>query len=175
MSKIIIETERLFLRRWRESDVMSFAKICADKEVMRFIGSGDTMTEDQARADIDKYEKCWSDNGFGQLAVCMKRSGQFIGFAGLDRHRLLHEYSGIAEIGWRFSRETWGRGYATEAALAVTDFAINDRQLCQLISVCQAKNIASERIMQKIGMSFLSNDFAPNNGRLIKIYSLLTP
>ena len=175
MSNTQIQTERLLLRRWKPQDYAPFAEMCADPEVMRFIGSGTLMTSDQVAADIAKYEASWEANGYGQFAVELKRTGEFIGFAGLGVFALLAEYASFTEIGWRFTRKSWGNGYATEAAKAVIEFAQNNRGLHDIVSVCQIQNAVSERIMQKIGMSLERDSIAPNNGRPIRIYTLKKP
>lgn len=171
MSDAQIITERLLLRRWQPRDYAPFAAMCADPEVMRFIGSGATMTDDQVAADIATYEASWETNGYGQFAVELNQTGQFIGFAGLGVHTLLPEFVSFTEIGWRFALNIWGNGYATEAAKAVMDFALNTAGLHDMVSVCQTDNVASEQIMLKIGMSLEKEDMAPNNGRPIKIYT----
>ncbi|MEM8541405.1 MAG: GNAT family N-acetyltransferase [Pseudomonadota bacterium] len=175
MTAQAISTERLLLRRWKPRDYAPFAEMCADPEVMRFIGSGAIMTGDQVAADIEKYEASWEADGYGQFAVELKRTGTFIGFAGLGVFALLPEYASFTEIGWRFTRKCWGNGYATEAAKAVMAFAQKNRGLDNIVGVCQTQNVASERVMQKIGMSLERDSIAPNNGRSIRIYTLKKP
>ena len=170
MAKTEIFTNRLLLRRWRESDVLPFAQICADVEVMRHIGSGNPMTLTQVHADIATYEACWHHHGFGQFAVELKASKRFIGFAGLGNHTLLPQFQFFTEIGWRFARNVWGQGYATEAAKAVLEYANIGHGITDIISICQVDNLASERVMQKIGLVSAGENVAPNSGRKIKIY-----
>lgn len=138
---------------------------------MRFIGSGIIMTDEQVAADISTYETSWDVNGFGQCAVELRETGQFIGFAGLGVHTLLPEYVSFTEIGWRFSRDVWGRGYATEAAKAAMEFGVDNCGLSNIVSICQTENIASERIMQTLGLKLNRTGVAPNNGRPIKFFT----
>lgn len=172
MAAQAVSTQRLLLRRWQARDRAPFAAMCADPEVMRFIGSGNIMTEEQVAADIATYEASWKANGFGQFAVELRQTGQFIGFAGLGDHTLLPRYASFTEIGWRISRNVWGKGYATEAAKAAMDFGVDNCGLSDIVSVCQTENIASERIMQTLGLKLDRTGVAPNNGRAIKIYTL---
>ncbi len=175
MTAQTVSTQRLLLRRWQARDRAPFAAMYADPEVMRFIGSDNIMTEGQVAADIATYETFWDENGFGQFAVELRQTGQLIGFVGLAEHTLLPEYASFTEIGWRFARHVWGKGYAKEAAKAAMDFGVNNCGLSDIVSVCHIENIASERIMQTIGLKLDRTSVAPNNGRSIKIYTLQKP
>lgn len=174
LTPIEIETERLVLRMWHSDDFVPFATMCADPKVMQFIGSGAVMTSGQVAVDIESYKNYWQIKGYGQFALIHKSTQKFIGFAGLGDHVLLPQYHSCAEIGWRLAQEFWGQGYAIEAAKAVLDFGIRHHQLFDIVSVCQTGNLSSERIMQKIGMIFEGETIAPNNGRAINIYRLIT-
>jgi RimJ/RimL family protein N-acetyltransferase len=85
MTQIQIETERLLLRRWKLEDIAPYSEICADPDVMRWIGSGGTQTPEQAAAAIDWFEKEWMRDGYGLFAVVSKQTGKFVGFTGLSR------------------------------------------------------------------------------------------
>ena len=89
----------------------------------------------------------------------------------MGSHTLLSEYASFTEIGWRLARNVWHRGYATEAAKAVMKFAVNNRRIFDIVSVCQTDNIASQRIMKKIGLTLDRIDVAPNFGRPIQIFT----
>src|SRR5262249_22355319 len=118
------ETERLLMRRWRDDDVEPFAAICADPEVMRYIGSGTVRSVEQARASIRGFEREWENKGFGIFALQLLEGGQLIGFTGLSEPSFLPEIMPAVEIGWRLSRASWGKGYATEAARAALNFGL---------------------------------------------------
>lgn len=74
------------------------------------------------------------------------------------------------EIGWRFARESWGNGYASEAALAALEFGFRDCGLSEIVGVYQTENQASGRIMQKLGMRFDRETVDPTCGRLVRVY-----
>jgi len=170
MSRLWIKTNRLLLRRWRDDDVEPFAAMCSDPEVMRYIGSGATRTREQAQASIKAYERDWDENGYGLCAVELLDDGGFLGFTGLSEPSFLPEVMPAVEIGWRFARQSWGKGYASEAAHAVLEYGLNDLGLSEIISIYQAENHASERIMQKLGMFLARETIDPTCGRLIRVY-----
>lgn len=170
MSQPSIKTARLLLRRWRDDDVDPFAAMCSDPEVMRYIGSGATRTRAQAQASIESYQHDWEEKGFGLWAVELLDDGEFLGFTGLSEPTFLPEIMPAVEIGWRFARQSWGKGYASEAARAALEYGLNDLGLSEIVSIYQAENHASERIMQKLGMFFDRDAIDPTCGRPIRVY-----
>src|SRR3546814_5934235 len=121
---------------------------------MRFIGDGSTRTADQAARAIELIGKGWEECGYGLFAVELRRTGEFIGFTGFSRPDFLPELLPSVEIGWRFGKAHWGRGYATEAAraaLAVGARAFADEEI---VSICQMGNGVSIRITEKLGLNF---------------------
>jgi RimJ/RimL family protein N-acetyltransferase len=145
-----VETPRLLLRTWQPSDRSAFAAINADPAVMEHI-SGEPMSRSASDALVDRIEEQWRQRGYGLYAVELRETGEFVGFVGLNHHRALPDE---VEIGWRLARHVWGRGLATEAALAVRDIAFDTLQVPRLISITVAANTRSLRVMEKIGLSF---------------------
>jgi len=166
----MIQTDRLLLRRWRQSDVAPYAAICADPEVMRYIASGAVRTLDQSRLQVLAFEQSWEEKGYGLFAVERLSDGQLIGFTGLSTPNFLPEILPAVEIGWRYSRSCWGMGYATEAARAALSFGLHDLGLLEIVSIHQVGNDASRRIMAKLGMTFDRETVEPCSGRAIHIY-----
>ncbi|MEU9702089.1 GNAT family N-acetyltransferase [Streptomyces sp. NPDC047981] len=147
-----ILTPRLLLRRWTDDDLVPMAEIDADPEVMRWIGDGSVRDLEQTAEDIERWEEEWDDEGFGLFAVELLGSGELIGFAGLSVPEYLPELRHEVEIGWRLGRQFWGQGYASEAAHAVLEFALQDRGLDRVVAVAHLSNTASENVMRKLGM-----------------------
>ena len=170
MSKHAITTGRLLLRRWRAEDIDPFAAICSDPEVMRYIGCGSTRTRDQSAAAIRAYETDWEEKGYGLFAVELLDSHHLIGFTGLAEPTFLPEIMPAVEVGWRFARQRWGNGYATEAARAALDFGLVTLRIPEIVSIYQAENRASDRIVEKLGMRFDRETLDPTCGRLVRIY-----
>ncbi|MFJ3765871.1 GNAT family N-acetyltransferase [Streptomyces sp. NPDC090082] len=147
-----ILTPRLLLRRWNDDDLVPMAEINADPEVMRWIGDGSVRDLDETADAIERYEEERDEEGFGLFAVELLGSGELIGFAGLSVPDFLPEVLPAVEIGWRLGRPYWGQGYASEAAHAVLEFALQDRGLDRVIAIAHTGNRASENVMRKLGM-----------------------
>jgi RimJ/RimL family protein N-acetyltransferase len=168
----MLETPRLILRRWREEDIEPMAAINADPEVMRCIRDGSVRTEQQTREGIATWEREWEAEGFGLFALEERETGRMIGFTGLAIPNFLPEVLPAVEIGWRLARTHWGQGLATEAATAALRFAFEDRGLERLVSITQAGNDASERIMTKLGLRLDRETTSPDSGRAIRVFEL---
>ena len=167
-----IQTERLVLRRWKLADIEPFAAICADPEVMRFIGSGVTRTVEETSRSIRTWEREWAQKGYGLFAVELLKTGELIGFTGLAEPTFLPEIMPAVEIGWRLARSAWGKGYATEAALAALRFGLDDLCLPEIVSIHQVGNDASSGVMCKIGMTFDRQTVDPSCGRIVRVFRI---
>ncbi|WP_433345543.1 GNAT family N-acetyltransferase [Microtetraspora malaysiensis] len=144
----MIETERLVLRRWRESDREPFAALNADPEVMEYFPS--TLTRERSDALADRLEAEFEECGFGLWAV--ELSGEFIGFTGLSVPRFTAHFTPCVEVGWRLARSAWGHGYASEAARAALDHGFGTVGLQEIVSFTAVVNTRSRRVMERIGM-----------------------
>lgn len=145
-----LRTDRLLLRRWRDSDLAPWAELNADPEVREHLG--ELLTPEQSAASVARFEKGFEERGYGWFAVEVADTGRFIGFAGLDPVDEGFAFTGV-EIGWRLSRQAWGHGYATEAALAVLDFGFRTLALPEILAVTTATNVRSQAVMRRIGMT----------------------
>ena len=165
-----LETERLLLRRWDvEADLDAYAALCADPEVMRYIGDGDTRTRVECAEQLMAFELSWTKLGFGLFAAEPVDSGELVGFVGLAIPDFLPEIMPAVEIGWRLSRTSWGKGYATEAARAVLAFSFDELGFERLVSVHVVGNDASGNVMKKIGMHLDRETTHPRNGRAVRV------
>src|SRR3981081_1491780 len=147
-----LETERLMLREWRDDDVDGLLAMNADPEVMRFIGDGHVHDRAEAADMIISFRRSWDEHSFGCWAVERRSDGAFAGFCGVGFLKTFPELLGEPEIGWRLPRSLWGAGYATEAAVAGRDDFFRTTGYDHLISLSNPANVASERIMEKLGM-----------------------
>ncbi|MFE3500259.1 GNAT family N-acetyltransferase [Kitasatospora sp. NPDC059146] len=169
---VTIETSRLVLRRWRESDVPVMAEVHADPEVMRWIGDRRVLGPELSRAAVERWERAWEDEGFGLFAVELRETGELAGFAGLAVPLFLPEVLPAVEIGWRLGRSFWGRGIATEAATAALRFGFEDCGLERVVSIAQIGNTASERVMAKLGLRVERETTVPGNGNAVRVHEL---
>ena len=146
----MIETPRLRLRQWYESDKDPFAALNADPLVMEhFPGVLRRAQSDQLAESAAAHI---ASNGWGLFAVEEKETRQFIGFVGLNPVRFDAPFTPAVEIGWRLARPFWGKGYASEAARRSVELAFNDLGLDALVSFTTVANYRSRRVMERLGM-----------------------
>ncbi len=167
-----IRTPRLLLRRWNDDDLVPLSEINADPEVMRWIGDGSTLDLDQTAEEIERWEEEWDEEGFGPFAVELLASGELIGVVGLSVPEYLPEVMPAVDIRWRLGRQYWGQGYASEAAQATLEFALQDRGLDRVIAVNRAGNEESENVIRKLGMVPERDTEDPEHGYLLQIHSI---
>ncbi|MGV3625513.1 MAG: GNAT family N-acetyltransferase [Archangium sp.] len=139
-----MKTARMTLREWRDEDLIPFAALNADPEVMRWFPS--TLTREESDALARRIRLAMRDQGWGLWAA--EHEGEFIGFVGLSRPKFM---PGI-ELGWRLARHAQGKGLATEAAMAARDFALKELPNESLVSFTVPQNTASRRVMEKLGL-----------------------
>lgn len=141
-----LETERLILRMWREEDFEEYARICADPEVMRYIG-GKPYSRLEAWRHMAYLVGHWQLRGYGHWAVEEKASGRLIGRLGLQ----YPEGWPGCEVGWTLARECWGRGYATEGGRRALEYAFTEMGREHVISLIHPENSASIKVALKLG------------------------
>ena len=147
-----LTTERLLLRHFHILDDEAMYRIFGDVEVMRFgdgVQTGEWV-QNWIRICLERYYQTW---GFGPYAVVEQSSRNVIGYCGLFYFPDIGGQPEI-EIGYRLARSAWGRGYATEAALSVRDFAFTTLGIKRLIAMIDPSNVASIRVAEKIGMKY---------------------
>ncbi|MFF2147415.1 GNAT family N-acetyltransferase [Kitasatospora sp. NPDC058190] len=161
-----LRTDRLLIRRWRESDLAPWAAMNADPQVREHLGG--ILTRERSDASVARYEAAIERRGYGWLAVEVRESGEFVGFVGLDDVEEQARVSGV-EIGWRLTRSAWGRGYATEAARAVLAYGFDALALPEILAVTIAANLRSQAVMRRLGMTHdRAEDFDdPEGGRSV--------
>lgn len=146
----IAETKRLLIREFLMSDVDAMLEVYGDPQVMRF--SSGLRTREWVQQRLQRaIEQDYPQNGFGNWAVVEKESHHVIGFCGLERCPHYGEEFDL-EIGYRFAREHWGRGYATEAALAVCEYGFKQLKCTRIIALIDPHNQASINVANKLGM-----------------------
>jgi RimJ/RimL family protein N-acetyltransferase len=147
-----LETARLLLRRWRESDREPFALINADPRVMEFFPA--CLTHEESDRLMDRAEAHFDIHGFGPFAAELGASGELVGFVGLVVPQFEAYFTPCVEIGWRLGAAYWNRGLATEGARAVLDYAFGPLRLRELVSFTVPANVRSVHVMEKIGMTY---------------------
>jgi RimJ/RimL family protein N-acetyltransferase len=145
-----IETERLILRVWRDSDYAPFAALNADPEVMRHFPW--LLTRAESDEVADRIVSRMAEHGWGWYAAEVKGGEPFIGFVGLNVPSYEIPCGPCVEIGWRLARSAWGKGYATEAARAALAFGFETLNLTEIVSFTVVANARSRAVMERLGM-----------------------
>jgi len=154
---IEVDTPRLRLRQWRETDRGPFAALNADPEVMEFFRS--VQSRESSDASIDAWQAELVARGWSNWALELRASGEFLGFTGLSVPRRALPFSPCVEIGWRLARRHWGQGYATEAARAALEIGFARLDLPEIVSFTTVGNRRSRAVMERIGLRDTRQDF----------------
>ena len=154
-----LKTKRLILRPWREEDLEPFALLNADPRVMEYFPAMLSRSESDQLAHRIKNKM--DENGWGMWAISVPGIAEFIGFIGLNSENQASfpaPFTPATEIGWRIAFEYWGKGYATEGAIAALAYGFETLNLNEIVSFTAVQNMRSRRIMEKIGMHHDSKD-----------------
>lgn len=148
--KIILETERLYLREFLMNDGFLFYHLNNDPDVIKYTGNMAFSSVKEANEFIENYSD-YKRNGYGRWAVCLKKSHEFIGWCGLKKEEETNE----VDLGFRFFKKDWGKGYATEAAMACVKYGFLELHLSKIIGRAQVENIASIEVLKKCNLKFI--------------------
>ena len=151
-----LETDRLILRSWRESDLAPMLAINQDPKVCEYFP--EIGNRDSTLVLIDRIIKHDEEHGYSLYAVEVKATNEMIGFIGLMTPSFEAHFTPAIEIGWRLSSNHWNKGYATEGAKAVLRHAFTELNLDGVVSFTAVNNLASRRVMEKIGLKHNSKD-----------------
>lgn len=163
-----LETPRTCLRKLIVHDAEDFYRLNLDEEVLKFTGDKPFETIEDARDFLSSY-KPYEQYGVGRLAVIEKASNRFIGWCGLKYSPDTNEY----DIGFRFYKSYWNKGFATETAKVCLNFGFNELDLKQIVGRAMKENAASIKVLQKLGMLYKTNfDFDGREGVIYQISKL---
>lgn len=152
MPTYCLTSARLGFRSWADADLEPFAAINADPEVMEYFPS--ELARAESDALVGRLRRHEELDGYTFWAVDELRTGRLVGMLGLVLQRGMPEIFDLPthEIGWRFAREYWGRGYATEGARASLEWAFAKTDAERVVAFTTVENTRSERVMRKAGM-----------------------
>ena len=159
-----IETESL-IRSWQEADIQRYAQIVANPLVMKYIGSGDIQDYEDASKFISRATAFERERGWTLWAVENRANNDLMGFCGFA------PWQDEIEIGWRLDNIYWRSGYGTEAAVAVLNWGRKTFCFPKVVSIAQKQNIASIKIMKKIGLKFERETIDERCDREIVVYA----
>ena len=150
-SDLYIETERLIIRPFEMKDVVPSYEMNLDPQVNLYTGDGGVVSKQEIeRRIVENVFGDYERYGFGRLAVEWKAKRKFIGFTGLKYLADLEE----VDLGYRFLRNYWGKGIATESGKASIDLAFNKLGLAKIIALIFPENVKSIRVVEKLGFSY---------------------
>lgn len=130
------------------------------------------MTEDETRRFLERTLETYVVDGVGLSAAVVKETGELAGWLGLAVPHFLPEILPAVEVGWRLGERFRGRGYATEGAVAAVRYAFVDAGLDRLVSIYEPSNVASVRVMEKLGFTFERQTVHPVRGEVLRVYQL---
>lgn len=169
--KIHIETERLLMRDFIDGDLQGMFEMDSDAEVHIFLGNKPIATLDEAKKVIDYIKSQYIENGIGRWAVVEKESGKFIGWSGFKLITdVVNERTNYYDLGYRFMKKYWGKGYASETAIALLNHGFRNLDFKEIVGIAEVAHTASNAILKKIGL-IKRNEF-DYDGTLHNFYSL---
>lgn len=159
----MFETERLLVRHFEPSDLDAFAELCADPEVMRYVGNGTTLFRGEVAHWIEVCRTKYATRGYGTSAVFERETGNFIGYCGVVRA----PDSNFDELIYVFHQRAWGKGYAAEAGKAMLEYVFGRSSLTKIHATIHPDNLTSQRVAGKLGMHFDKEVTEPDGERVI--------
>lgn len=147
----MLETKRLTIRRFEDSDVDGVHSMRSDPEVMRYIR--EVLTEkEESRKWMTAISSRWESDGIGYCALVERSSGEYSGWCGLWQV----PETGEIEVGYAISKDKWGKGFATEAADVFLDYGFRKLGLDHIVALAFPENAPSINVMKKLGMRFVT-------------------
>lgn len=143
---MVFETERLYCRNLTSADAQAFFDLNEDPEVLKYTGDTPFSQVTDAKDFLNNYTE-YQKQGYGRWAVIRKSDGVFLGWCGLKYHSDMDQ----VDLGFRFFRKYWNRGYASESAQGAIIYAFSDLELDRLIGRVQEGNEASVHVLKKLG------------------------
>ena len=144
-----IETERTILRNLTIDDAEDFYALNLDKEVLKYTGDQPFENIQASNVFLTKYDQ-YEKYGVGRFAVIEKATSKFIGWCGLKYNPDNDEY----DIGFRFYRDYWKKGFATETARRCLDYGFKELGIQRIVGRAMKENIFSIKVLEKNGMTF---------------------
>jgi len=167
--EVIFETPRLFLRRFTEEDANLIYALNSDPEIVKYVHEPVLENETQAKEILINSILPQYKLNLGRWAIHTKSDYSFIGWCGL---KYIKE-TGITDLGYRLMKTAWGKGYATEAAQYTLIYGLRDLKINLITGMAHIENIASLRVLEKIGMKFSRREIV--EGQPVKVYTLSLP
>jgi [ribosomal protein S5]-alanine N-acetyltransferase len=153
-AEMILETERLMMRSWRESDVDCYMTLARDVGYNCFALPGSFLvnTVEEAKAKIHQRMALFDEQKLGKFPVFLRGTGGFIGTCGIEPYQL--DGRSEAELGYRLCLNYWGKGYAAEVARAVLRYGFEGLKLKKILGFALPQNRPSLKVLEKLGFQY---------------------
>lgn len=156
---LILETERLLLRPFEMSDADELFEMDKNPNVHDYLWQKPVEHIDEVYAYIEMVQKQYQENGIGRFSTILKETNELIGWTGIKfvNDHIENGNTNFYDYGYRLNPKFWGKGYATEASIAWLDYGFNQMNIQEMNAYTHAENSASNRVLEKIGMTFMEN------------------
>jgi len=151
---IELETPRLVLKQFCDDDIDHLFELNSDFDVVKYTGDAVNTSPEDVLPSLERSYHQYEHYKSGRLSVFDKQTGEYLGWCGL---RYFPE-SGKTDIGYRFHKRHWGKGYATESSLACLNYGFNGLNLEEIIGTAMKENKASIRVFEKLGLKYSHDD-----------------
>ena len=153
--KILIETERLILRELEYTDEKDLFEMDSDPEVHLFIENNPVKSIGEITKAIEMLKKQYKENGIARWAVVEKLTDECVGWSGLKYfNQPLNNHNNFYELGYRFKKRHWGKGFATESSNAILDYGFKNLNTETIFAITDPKNANSKKVLAKLGFDF---------------------
>lgn len=146
----ILFTRRLILRQFTFDDCHPLFAIVQEPGIFQYFPTKSGWAMDKVERSIEHQNNHWQTFGYGQMAVILRKTGQLMGWCGLEFIPNTNE----TEVGYLLGHAFWGKGFATEAARASIKFGKDKIGLREVIGLTDPLNTASQRVLEKCGLKF---------------------
>ena len=146
-----IFTDHLSLRPWNPEDSGALVTILQEKDILYYFPDKSPLSREKVDRYIAHHLAHWAEFGYGHWAVISREDGHLLGWNGLEYLPEINE----TEVAYLLSRQVWGRGYATEAALAAVHYGFEQARLDVIVGLVHPENVGSVRVLEKCGLTFV--------------------
>jgi len=154
--KPILETNRLILREIDFIDEQDLFEMDSDPDVHLYIENNPVKSIEEIRKVIELLKLQYQENGIARWAVVDKITNECLGWAGLKYFKqALNNHSNFYELGYRFKKKHWGKGYATESSIAILDYGFNTLNTDTIYAITDPRNANSIKVLTKLGFNFI--------------------
>lgn len=153
--RILLETERLILRELAYTDENDLFEMDSDPEVHLYIENNPVKSIDEIQEAIKMLKRQYEERGIARWAVVDKLTNECIGWSGLKYfNQPINNHNNFYELGYRFKKKHWGKGFATESSIAILDYGFKNLGVDTIFAIADPKNLNSKKVLTKLGFNF---------------------